>query len=1198
MSTITNPIIRRLQVVFAVSVLLLLASSYASYYSISKLVDRSYWVNHTYNVISANQKVLIAVQNAENAQRGYLLTKDPSSLEVFKWAVDSSYNQFATLKRITGDNVAQQANLDAFKTIMDQRIGHLQKLLHQDSALSATLGVRTEAIKVGTQLMWKLRAQSALIDREEEKLLASRVSDQTRYSTYTPILILIASFLSVLITMSSYFRIKSDLDARMALQAEVERKYHETAGRITTIEGVTRQIAAGDYTVRSQDTIDDDLGRISHALNAMVWSLQKNFTEIGERSWLQAGTVEVSEAVRGQMEIHLLSDKVVSKLARYINARAAAAYVMDESGTYRLSGSYATGHVPGEITEGQGLAGQAIRDRMVKLVKGLPAGYLSVSSSLGSADPTFLIMMPLIHGDRVIGLIEFGFTEKPSELILQLIESIRETVSIAVNAAINFKKLQELLNKTQAQSEELQAQHSELESINNELEEQTQKLQASEEELKVQQDELLQTNQELEERSKLIEEKSQLIIERNIEIQKKAEELALSTKYKSEFLANMSHELRTPLNSILLLSRLMSENTEQNLTADQIEYARVIQASGSSLLSLIDEILDLSKIESGKMTIEFTPVTIESIVEDIKPLFAPVARERNLLFDVKVQEGVSPFIETDQIRLEQILKNLISNALKFTAQGSVTLQIAKAERPGYMLFAVADTGVGIPSDKLDLIFEAFQQADGTTRRKYGGTGLGLSISRELARLLGGTITVTSQPGQGSTFTLTVPVHRQSEEQETAAAEVSAPVAEPVRQMPERKRYISESRPESIPDDRKDISLKDRVILIIEDDTKFATALLSYTRQQGYKGVVAVSGDEGVELAESLLPVGILLDIQLPVKDGWEVMEELKSSPATRHIPVHIMSSHQMRKESLMSGAVDFINKPVAFEQMPEIFRKLEDVLKKKDKKVLIIEENNKHAMALSYFLQSYSVHSEIKNNVDESVRALKQDGVDCVILDMGVPDAKAYKMLEEVKKNPGLENLPIIVFTGKSLSKGEEQRIKTYADSIVVKTAHSYQRILDEVSIFLHLIETNGKKANASKYKQLGALSEVLRDKKILVVDDDIRNIYSLTHSLEQYKVQVLSATDGKEALEVLRQNPDTNIVLMDIMMPEMDGYEAIRRIRSDMKMKTLPVIAVTAKAMIGDREKCIQAGASDYISKPIDIDQLMSLLRVWLYEH
>ncbi len=1195
MSQTANPIIRRLQIVFIASVLLLLASSYASYYSISKLVDRSYWVNHTYNVISANQKTLIAIQSAENAQRGYLLTKDPSHLTVFRWAVDSSYNQFATLQLITGDNLSQQKNLADFKKIMDERIAHLQMLIHQDSVLSATLSVRVEAIKAGTQLMLKLRAQSAKIDQEEERLLTARVSDQTRYSTYTPILILIASFLSILITISSYFRIKSDLDARMALQQEVERKYQETSERITTIEGVTRQIASGDYTVRSADVVDDDLGRISHALNEMVWALQKSFSEIKERSWLQTGAVKISEAVRGQMQVVELSDKVVSALAEYTGAKTAVAYVQDDRGAYQLSGSYAAKNAPPEIIEGQGLSGQAIRDREVKVIKQLPAGYLSVSSALGVGDPVQLIMIPLVQGDRTIGLIEMGFTLPLSELTVGLAEAIKETVSIAVNAAINFKKLQELLDKTQAQSEELQAQHSELESINNELEEQTQKLQASEEELKVQQEELLQTNQELEERSKLLEEKSQLIIERNLEIQKKAEELALSTKYKSEFLANMSHELRTPLNSILLLSRLMSENNERNLTSEQIEYARVIQASGSSLLGLIDEILDLSKIESGKMTIEFRPVTIESIVEDIKPLFVPIAREKSLVFDVEIGDGVPSYVETDQIRLEQILKNLISNALKFTAQGSVKLRIAKTDKQEHLSFAIIDTGVGIAADKLDLIFEAFQQADGTTRRKYGGTGLGLSISRELSRLLGGVITVTSEPGRGSVFTLTVPVRRDVLQELNIDA--APAISEPVRLLPERKKYLSDAKPESIPDDRKEITLKDRVILIVEDDTKFASALLSYTRQQGYKGVVAVSGDEGIELAEALLPIGILLDIQLPVRDGWEVMEELKSNPATRHIPVHIMSSHHMRKESLMSGAVDFINKPVAFEQMPEIFRKLESVLKKKDKKVLIIEENNKHALALSYFLQSYAVQSEIKNNVEDSVRALQQDGVDCVILDMGVPDQKAYKMLEGVKKTPGLENLPVIVFTGKSLSKNEEQRIKGYADSIVIKTAHSYQRILDEVSIFLHLIEANGKKANASKYKQLGSLNEVLKGKKVLVVDDDIRNIYSLTHSLEQYKVQVLSATDGKEALEMLKEHPDTNIVLMDIMMPEMDGYEAIQHIRGDMQMTALPIIAVTAKAMVGDRERCIKAGASDYISKPIDIDQLMSLLRVWLYE-
>jgi signal transduction histidine kinase/DNA-binding response OmpR family regulator/CHASE3 domain sensor protein len=1198
MTQTSNPIIRRLQVVFAISILLLIVSSFASYYSIRKLVDRSNWVNHTFIVMSTNQNLILHIRDAETTQRGYLITHNETFLPVYQNSVDSAYMDWKEMKNRTLDNPAQQQNLDTFKRIMDDRMAHLQKLLDQDKVKAATQAVKDSAVLTGTGLMRDLRRQSEKINDEEERLLAIRTADQNRFSTYTPILILIASFLSILITIASYFRIKSDLDARIKLQEDVERKYRETSERITVIEGVTRQIAGGDYTVRSGDHTDDDLGRISRALNEMVWSLQKNFTEISDRSWVQSGTVQITEAMRGQVDIADLSAIIIENLSKYVDAQTGALYIINETSDYLLRGQYAAIQAPLMLTEGEGQAGQAIKDKQVKVLNNLPGSYLSISSALGKTASAHVILVPLAYADKVNGFIELGFLQQPSALILMLVEAIRESMAIAINSAINFKKLQTLLEQTQAQSEELQAQHRELENMNAELEAQTQKLQASEEELRVQQEELLQTNQELEERSLLLEEKSQLIYERNIEIQKKAEQLALSTKYKSEFLANMSHELRTPLNSILLLSRLLSENGEKNLTDEQVEYAQVVQASGGSLLNLIDEILDLSKIESGKMDIEPKPVYVQGLIDNMKQLFTPVAKEKGISFDISPDKNTPEYIETDQARLEQIIKNLLSNAMKFTGHGGVSLDISQSAENSIMSFCVKDSGIGIAADKQELIFEAFQQADGSTRRKFGGTGLGLSISRELAKLLGGAISVNSTPDVGSEFTLTLPVKYDKAKTEEKNKEDFVPAQAEMQTsaMPGKKHYLSDNIPEPVADDRSHIAVGDKVILIVEDDTKFATALLNYTRRHGYKGIVAVQGDEGIQLAEKFIPMAILLDIQLPVKDGWQVMQEIKNKPATRHIPVHIMSSYQMRKESMLSGAVDFINKPIAFDQMPEIFSKLENVIKKKDKKVLIIEENDKHAQALSYFLQSYNVAAAIKSSVNESIRALQKDNVDCVILDMGVPDHNAYTMLEEIKKNPGLEDLPIIVFTGKSLSKIEEQKIKAYADSIVVKTAHSYQRILDEVSIFLHLVE-NDKKQTGPKYKNPGALNEVLKDKKILIVDDDIRNIYSMTHALEQYKVNVITATDGREALQLLAQNPDTHIVLMDIMMPEMDGYEAIKKIRENKKHQSLPVIAVTAKAMLGDREKCMGAGASDYISKPVDIDQLLSLLRVWLYE-
>ncbi|RYF91282.1 MAG: response regulator, partial [Chitinophagaceae bacterium] len=798
---------------------------------------------------------------------------------------------------------------------------------------------------------------------------------------------------------------------------------------------------------------------------------------------------------------------------------------------------------------------------------------------------------------KLKGVIQLAARKDFSPVLHDFLKEAAFNVGTAIHSARDHQRLQDLLAETQAQSEELQAQHTELENINAELEAQAEKLQASDEELRVQQEELQQANQELEERSAMLEEKNELILERNLDIQAKSEALELSTRYKSEFLANMSHELRTPLNSILLLSRLLSENQAGNLNNDQVEYAEVIQTSGKGLLTLIDEILDLSKIESGKMELEYGPVNIQSFAKEINGLFMPIAKDKGLDFSVQLAPDAPSEIESDSMRLEQIIRNLVSNALKFTKQGSVSLSISRSN--GNISFAVRDSGIGIPKEKHQTIFEAFQQADGSTRRQFGGTGLGLSISRELAKLLGGEIRLESEEGKGSVFTLIIPPDKSSatvKKQINVSPTHFQPPAEDKPAAPKHQdtEYISANIPDAIPDDRNDIGSDDKVILIIEDDTAFARSLLDYTRQQHYKGIVAVRGDEGVELAKQFLPMGILLDVQLPIKSGWQVMEELKADKRTRPIPVHMMSSHQVKTKSLTRGAVDFINKPVAYEKLADVFKTIEDALSHHPKKVLIVEENPKHAQALAYFLDGFTIHSEIKNSVHDGIKALASENVDCVILDMGMPTQNSYDTLEQVKKTPGLENLPIIIFTGKNVSHVEEVKIKQYADSIVVKTAHSYQRILDEVSLFLHLVDEG--KNTGSRFKKLGELSEVLKGKTVLIADDDVRNIFSLTKSLEVYGMNIVSAMDGKEALQKLKENKHVDLVLMDMMMPEMDGYESTKRIREIPAYKKLPVIAVTAKAMTGDREKCISAGASDYITKPVDVDQLISLLRVWLY--
>ncbi|SEJ32400.1 Signal transduction histidine kinase [Dyadobacter koreensis] len=1194
----STSIIKQLQIVFSFSVLLLILSLVASFYSTQKLISNSRLVNHTNQVLIEAENIISNIKDAETGQRGFLVTLDESFLEPYNGAYEKTTANYNSLTDLTIDNPVQHRNLAEVKKLYEAKFIQMQKTIDRtkkNEAFAFDVAERQKEMIKGKNVMDQLRLVVERIKLEENKILTERTEAQQVYITYTPILLLLAAIISILITGFAYIRIKKDLDDRIRKQKEAEAVYEHTRQRINVIEGITKLVSEGDYTVRSTDENDDELGRISVALNSMTGSLEQTFNDLSNKNWLQAGTVKLSDAIRGERILLKLAENLIEIITGYINAPLGTVYILDKDWNYKLAGSFAATNAPDLIRGGEGLSGQVIKSKMPVIIRDLPENYVSVNSSIGQTPPVCLVILPLVYANECIGVIELGLLREPNELEMLFLTNNLEMLSIGVNAALDYVKLQDFLEETQAQSEELQTQHNELENLNAELEAQAQKLQASEEELRVQQEELQQTNEELEERSGLLEEK-------NLEIQKKAEELELTTRYKSEFLANMSHELRTPLNSILLLSRLLAENDEKNLNSDQVEYATVIQSSGNGLLGLIDEILDLSKIEAGKMDLDYTNVFIKDITSDLNGLFSPVAKEKNLDFRITIDENIPALIETDRMRLEQILKNLISNALKFTSQGSVELTIKP--NPGNkksICFAVKDTGIGIQPEKQQLIFEAFQQADGSTKRKYGGTGLGLSISRELVKLLGGEIALTSVAGTGSEFVLTIPVSQSAvaSAPENANFFMAAKEEIPVRKPEESAyRYLSTSIPESIPDDRSAVSEGEKSILIIEDDTNFAKSLLDYTRKKGYKGIVAVRGDEGLELAESFRPQGILLDIQLPVMSGWEVMDKLKTNPKTRHIPVHIMSSHKLKNESLMKGAVDFIDKPMALEKMQEIFKKIEYVLSRESKKVLIVEDNPQHAKALAYFLETFNINSELRSNVSEGIEALKTEEVDCVILDMGIPDKRAYETLEEAKKNPGFENLPIIIFTGKSLSLSEELRIKQYADSIIVKTAHSYQRMLDEVSLFLHVVEESKKPSvRDGDFKKLGALEQILKNKTVLIADDDVRNIFSLTKSLENYKMNVITALDGKEALQKLHDNPGIDVVLLDMMMPQMDGYETARRIRENYQWKNLPVIAVTAKAMTGDREKCINAGASDYITKPVDIDQLMSLLRVWLYE-
>ncbi len=1185
---------------FGFTLLLIIISSVASYISIKSLLNSSVRVEHTNRVIEKLQDVLNVIKDAETGQRGYLLTKNEVFLSSYNGANEKSANLIREIKLLTADNPQQLPDADTLLVASKKRIAVMEQLVKLKGNDQT---INNEQILEGNKYMDDYKAIVARMQEREKILLASRTASLDRFAQSTPIFIVIAAILSILATLISFYKVMHDFDRRAELQSQLIKKEEEVSGRIELIQGIANKISSGDYKIRINDAGEDLLGSLSGSLNKMAVSLDESFQKISDKEWLQTGAATLNEKLIGEKNIESLTYHATEFIVGYTNAQVGVFYLLKDLSTLQLSASVALNNdeVKKEIKFGEGLAGQCARSQKVMGLQNISDSEIRISYTAGSVQPVAVIAVPVFFESRLMGVIELASLEKFSAKVLDFLKSVSFNIGMAISSANDHQKLEELLHETQAQSEELQVQHAEMENINTELEAQSEKLQASEEELRVQQEELQQSNAELEERSSLLEEKNELILERNLAIQSKAEELALSTKYKSEFLANMSHELRTPLNSILLLSRLLSENQVGNLSTDQVEYATVIQSSGNALLTLIDEILDLSKIESGKMELEYADVLPGNIILEIKSLFLPIANDKGIDFIIKDNIDADDTIEIDRLRLEQILRNLISNALKFTKKGSVTLSTRKDNT--HIYFEVKDTGIGIPQDKHHTIFDAFQQADGSTRRKYGGTGLGLSISRELARLLGGEIMLKSEEGKGSEFTLVLPLQKGS----TYIAPGKLPKVEiiltdnttTVLNAPEANgnNYLSTIIPAAIPDDRDNITAKDKVILIIEDDTAFAGSLQDYTRANGYKCIVAVRGDEGIVLAKKFLPLGILLDLQLPVKSGWDVLDALKSDPVTRPIPVHMMSSYQVKTKSISKGAIDFINKPVAFEQLAIIFSRIEKALNNHPKKVLIVEENTMHARALAYFLEGFNVASEIKESVSDGIKALTMDEVDCVILDMGIPSASDYDTLEEVKKTKGLENLPIIIFTGKNLSHIEEMRIKQYADSIVVKTAHSYQRILDEVSLFLHLVEENKQESRPVRYKKMGELEEVLKGKTILVADDDVRNIFSITKSLEKYGINVVSAIDGKEALKQLQEEPVVDLILMDMMMPEMDGYESTRRIRLNPKYKKLPIIAVTAKAMTGDREKCIVAGASDYITKPVDIDQLISLLRVWLYQ-
>ncbi|HEY9871857.1 MAG TPA: response regulator, partial [Candidatus Obscuribacterales bacterium] len=854
-------------------------------------------------------------------------------------------------------------------------------------------------------------------------------------------------------------------------------------------------------------------------------------------------------------------------------------------------------------------------------------------------------VLPVLFEGQVTAVIELASFRRFSEIHLTFFDQLTESIAIVLNTIAASMRTEELLKQSQSLAEELQTQQKELTETNKRLEQQAKSLKASEELLKNQQEQLQQTNEELEERSRLLSLQNKEVERKNREIEqarqsleKQAEQLALTSKYKSEFLANMSHELRTPLNSLLILARLLSDNPEGNLTQKQVEYTRTIHSAGTDLLGLINDILDLAKIESGTMSVDIDQMLFTDLRSQMERTFNQVAQDKALSFSVEFDPLLPRAIYTDSKRLQQVLKNLLSNAFKFTERGLVSLRVFPATNgwssnqenlnnaETVIAFSVIDTGIGIASDKQKIIFEAFQQADGTTSRKYGGTGLGLSISREIARLLGGEIGLVSSPGRGSTFTLYLPQNFFNPQYELSPGSNVTPVgdaASPIN-LPEQKsgnatspvsgmgnsgHFLEHSASRGrndegqrtpntglIFDDRGNIQPGDRVLLMIEDDIKFARILLDMAREQGFKGIVALRSETGLMLARELKPDAITLDIRLPEMDGWTVLDRLKHDPVTRHIPVHIVSVEEGQQRSLQLGAIAYLQKPVSSEALTQALTNIKSFVERQVKNLLVVEDDDIQRQSIVELIGNSDVSTTAVGTGAAALAALRAGHFDCLVLDLGLPDMTGFELLEQIKQEPSLRTLPIIVYTGKELTPAEETQLKRIAETIIIKDVRSPERLLDETALFLHRVQANLPQPKQQMLEQLHQTDAVLTGKKVLIVDDDVRNIFALTSMLERQHMEVIYAENGRDGISMLQNTSGIDIVLMDVMMPEMDGYETMSAIRQLSEFASLPIIALTAKAMKGDREKCIEAGASDYITKPVDTEQLLSLLRVWLY--
>jgi CheY-like chemotaxis protein/signal transduction histidine kinase/HAMP domain-containing protein len=965
--------------------------------------------------------------------------------------------------------------------------------------------------------------------------------------------------------------------------------------QVRAIAEVATAVTKGDLTRTIQVDARGEVAALKDNINTMIRNLRLTTERNTEQDWLKTNLAKFTSMLQGQRDLETVGRLLLSELTALVSAQRGVIYQMGTDGMLTRLAGYAD--IPeaddyparfARLRVGETLVGQCARDRRRIVIGDFPHIAMPIRTSLVNSLPRSIVVLPVLFEGKLKAVIELASFGDFTPSHLAFLEQLTASIGILFNSIEATMQTEALLKQSQQLAVELQSQQRELQQTNEQLE------------LKAQQ---------LAERNVDVERKNQEIEQARRALEEKASELALTSKYKSEFLANMSHELRTPLNSILILGQQLTENPDGNLSSKQVEFAKTIHAAGTDLLNLISDILDLSKIESGTVTVEVTDIRIDSLLQAVVRPFRHEAENKSLSFDLRIDTDTGNTITTDSKRLQQVLKNLLSNAFKFTEQGSIHLRVRPASSdfaPAHpslrqaseiVAFEVADTGIGIAPDKQKLIFEAFQQADASTSRKYGGTGLGLAISRELANLLGGEIHLTSELGKGSVFTLYLPgsyvgqaVSPRIEKGQSPADALSGP-ASSKRPLAQHNRAI-----EPTEDDRGALSPGDSILLVVEDDPHYARLLVDLAHDNLFKAVVTASGADALKLAKEIQPTAVSLDIFLPDMLGWSVLSQLKRDPETRHVPVHILTLDGNRQHGLARGAFSFQTKPASFQAVGESLRRIRKCAQTKSKRLLLVEDDEGEQSSIVQLLK----HSEIViDAVDSGIDALdkmRRSPPDCLVLDLRLPDMSGFEVLRQMSENPELSQLPVVVFTGRELTPEEDVELRSMARSIVVKGVESPERLLDETALFLHLRMADLPREKQRMIERLHGSDEDLVGRSVLLVDDDPRNIFALSSILERRGMQVYTATTGREAVKLVEATPDLAIMLTDIMMPEMDGYQTIRAVRSNPSLRRLPIIALTAKAMKGDREKCLEAGASDYLAKPVDTEQLLSALRMWLH--